>query len=55
VAGFPGLTFLQMVFGYHSLEELLAAFPDAHVDTDEARAILRALFPKKSTNVWSLD
>jgi len=55
VAGFPGLTFLQLVFGYRSLDEILAAFPDAHVDNDEARAILRALFPRSPTNVWSLD
>ena len=55
VAGFPGLTFLQLVFGYHSLEEILFAFPDAHVNTDEARALLRALFPRRASNIWSLD
>ena len=55
VAAFPGLSFLQLVFGYRSMEELIAASPDAHVDSDESRAILRALFPKKATNIWSLD
>lgn len=45
--GLPGLTILQLVFGYRSFDELRAAFPDVYVDKDEQRALLEALFPKK--------
>ncbi|HYO50174.1 MAG TPA: GNAT family N-acetyltransferase [Chloroflexia bacterium] len=52
-AAFPELTFLQLLFGYRSLEELQHAFPDCSVATDEARALLPILCPKKDSNVWS--
>jgi hypothetical protein len=50
-AAFPDLTFLQLLFGYRSLAELLHAFPDLSARTDEARALLAILFPKKDSNV----
>ncbi len=50
-AAFPGLTFLQALFGYRSLEELEHAFPDLSARTDEVRALLPILFPKKDSNV----
>ena len=31
-AAFPGLTFLQLLFGYRTLDELQAAFTDCWVD-----------------------
>jgi hypothetical protein len=52
LAMFPGRTFLQLLFGYRSLEELETAFPDCVVRTNEARAVLRALFPKLPSDVW---
>lgn len=52
-AAFPDLTFLQILFGYRSLEELQYAYPDAEVRTDDARALLPILFPKKASNVWA--
>jgi len=52
VAAFPDLTFLQLVFGYRTLDELRYAFADCWVDTDEARAVLEAMFPKQSSEVW---
>lgn len=51
-AAFPGLTFLQLLFGYRSLDELEYAFPDCLVRTDETRALLLVLFPKQASNVW---
>jgi hypothetical protein len=53
-AGFPGLTFLQLLFGYRSLGELEYAFADCWTSDDEARALLEALFPKAPSNVWGL-
>ncbi len=52
-AAFPDLTFLQLLVGYRSLEELLFAFPDCATTTDDARALLPILFPKQDSNVWS--
>ncbi|MBA2519263.1 MAG: GNAT family N-acetyltransferase [Chloroflexia bacterium] len=52
-AAFPDLTFLQILFGYRSLDELRHAFADCWADTDEARALLPILFPKQASNVWS--
>lgn len=45
-AAFPPLVFLQLLFGYHSLEELQAAFPDCWAD-EEPGLLLKALFPKQ--------
>ncbi len=52
-AAFPDLTFLQLLFGFRSLDELRHAFPDCSVSTDPARALLPVLFPKKPSHVWS--
>ncbi len=53
-AAFPGLTFLQVLLGYRSLDELLYAFPDCGVGSDAARALLNALFPKQASDVWGV-
>ena len=47
-AGFPPLVFLQLLFGYHSLQELRDWFPDCWAD-EEAAFLLKALFPKKAS------
>ena len=52
-AAFPDLTFLQLLFGFRSLDELQYAFPDCSTTTDEVRALLPVLFPKKVSHVWS--
>jgi hypothetical protein len=52
-AGFPDLTFLQILFGFRSLEELQHAFPDCAANTDAGRALLPVLFPKKTSHVWA--
>ena len=49
---FPDRTFLQMVFGYRSFDELRHAFADCWADTDEARELVTALFPKQHSDVW---
>jgi hypothetical protein len=52
LATFPDLTFLQLLFGFRGLRELEAAFPDCVVRTQEARALLGALFPKTPSDIW---
>jgi hypothetical protein len=54
-AAFPGLTFLQLVFCYRSLDELKYAFPDCSTETDEAAAMLDALFPRQPSDVWPIS
>jgi hypothetical protein len=53
-AGFPELTFLQLLFGFRDLEELQHAFPDcrlSYAGGDEVRALLNALFPRQASLV----
>ncbi len=50
---FPDLTFLQLLFGYRSFDELDYAFADCFAE-DEARPLVRALFPKQALDVWSV-
>ncbi len=54
-AGFPGLTFFQLVFGYRTLDELRYAFPDCWVNNDKARPLLDALFSKRFSSVWAIS
>jgi hypothetical protein len=50
-AGFPNLTFLQLLFGHRDLEELKQAYPDVWWSHDEARLLLAALFPRASSKI----
>ena len=50
-AFFPGLTFLQLLFGYRSLNQLKAAFPDCYTKEAETPILLDILFPKKDSRV----
>jgi hypothetical protein len=53
-AAFPGLTFLQLLFGYRSFEELKYAFADCWCDSDDAKTLLDILFPKKLSQVYPI-
>jgi len=50
-AAFPFLTFLQLLFGRRSLQELQEAYPDCEV-THDCTAVLDLLFPKLPSEVW---
>lgn len=52
-AEFPPLVFLQLLFGYRSLDELCYAFPDCYAD-EEPTLLLNALFPKRVSLVFPL-
>ena len=49
---FPNLTFLQMVFGYRSYEELHYAFPDCWCEDEDVRVLLTAMFPRKVSDIY---
>ncbi|MCE7984775.1 MAG: GNAT family N-acetyltransferase [Caldilinea sp. CFX5] len=53
-AGCPALVFLQLLFGYRSLSELRAIFPDIWA-SQEAALLLDVLFPKQPSTVYSLS
>lgn len=52
-AGCPALTFLQLLFGYRSLAELRAIFPDVWAN-DAAVLLINTLFPAQPSTVYSL-
>jgi hypothetical protein len=54
-AGFPPHTFLQLLFGYRSLEMLKASFVDCWTDRDEFHVLLEALFPRLPSDVWPVS
>ncbi|KAF9578393.1 hypothetical protein BGW38_005815, partial [Lunasporangiospora selenospora] len=45
-AGFPPLTFTRLVVGDLSLDQMLDVYTDCEVEEEEARLMLRILFPK---------
>jgi predicted acetyltransferase len=52
---FPGLTFLHVLFGHRSLEELNYIYPDCRVNSERARVLLGILFPKQPSQVVLLN
>jgi hypothetical protein len=53
-ASFPDLTFLQLLFGFRSLDELDSWYPDCRIRTNDARVLLDVLFPKQPSFLWPL-
>jgi hypothetical protein len=53
--GFPGLTFLSLLFGRQSLRELRTSHPDCVAYTPAAMPLVDALFPKWPSWVYGLD
>jgi hypothetical protein len=54
-AAFPPYTFLQLLFGYRSLEMLKTSFVDCWTDRDEIQSLLEALFPRHASDVWPIS
>jgi hypothetical protein len=53
-AGFPGLTFLQMLLGARTLEQIEDAFPDCWASSPRVRALLTTLFPAEPSAPWPI-
>jgi hypothetical protein len=51
---FPDRTFLQILFGYRSFDELEQSFADCWCDSQEVRALMNILFPKKLSDVFPI-
>jgi hypothetical protein len=54
-AALADLTFLQLLFGYRSMEELSHAFADCWASGDKGRPLLDALFPKRPSRIWPIS
>jgi hypothetical protein len=54
-AAFPGLTFLQILFGYRSLADLRYAYPDCFTANEDVRVLINTLFPRLHSNVWPIS
>ncbi len=52
---FPGLTFLQLLFGYRSFQELDYAFADCYALKDETALLIDTLFPRLQSDISPLD
>jgi hypothetical protein len=49
-AFFPDLTFMHLVFGHRTVEEINSIYPDCNASSEQA-ATLRAMFPKRPSRV----
>lgn len=54
-AGFPPHTFLQLLFGYRSLDMLKTSFADCWTDRDETHALLNELFPRQPSDLMPVS
>lgn len=52
---FPDLTFLHVLFGHRSLDDLRHAFVDCYVNTNMARVLVNSLFPKRHSAVMPVS
>jgi hypothetical protein len=53
-AAFPDLTFLQLLFGFRSIDELKLSFTDLFTENNDALILLRSLFPKRPSRAIPL-
>jgi hypothetical protein len=53
-AAFPGLTFLIILFGHRSLDEVMYAFPDCWRNR-ELGPVFDALFPRMPSAIWPIS
>lgn len=53
-ARFPDQTFLHLIFGHQSLEDLMQVYPDCSYETGSARCLLNILFPKRPSNLFGV-
>lgn len=52
---FPDHTFLHLLFGHRSLDELEHVFRDCWAKEDTTRELVKVLFPKQASHVWPVD
>jgi hypothetical protein len=53
-AAFPGQSFLYLLFGSRSLEQLEIAFPDCRIRSDLTRVLIETLFAVSPSMIWPI-
>jgi len=53
-ARFPDQSFLHLVFGHLSLDDLQQVYPDCWYEDDTARCLLNILFPRRPSNPYGV-
>lgn len=53
-ASFPDLTFLQLLLGFRSFDQISDAYPDCRAD-ERSAALLDALFPQQASHLMPTD
>jgi len=54
-AAFPNLSFLRLMFGHATVDELKSVFADCGYQNDESRLLLNILFPKKPSSFFAVS
>ncbi len=54
-AAFPDQTFLHLLFGHRSLDELKYAFADCSTENEDVSVLLNTLFPRFPSRVWPIS
>ena len=54
-ARFPTLTFLHLLFGHRTIEELSHIYADLETKDRETKELIGALFPKRVSQVWPIS
>jgi hypothetical protein len=52
---FPEQTFLHLLFGQRTIDEIRHLYRDCWVDGDTTRVVLEALFPKQASDIWPIN
>ena len=54
-ARFPAHTFLHLLFGHRTIEELSHIYVDLPTKDLETRGLINALFPKRVSQIWPIS
>src|SRR6185436_15454806 len=49
---FPDQTFLHVLFGHRTLDEIEHVYRDCWAKEDSTRELINALFPKRASHIW---
>jgi hypothetical protein len=52
---FPGLSFLHLLFAHRTLGELEGVLPDVLVHRQSCRPLVEILFPRLTSNLWTMN
>jgi hypothetical protein len=52
---FPAHTFLHLLFGHRTIEELSHIYVDMETKDRETKELIGALFPKKLSHIWPIS